>query len=75
MALEILVTENLDLPIKRDLGVVSATTTTIRSDAIAKLQEQAITMGADAVILLSETKVVTELHRNMVCIRGVAVKI
>ena len=51
-ATNILVTENINLPIKKEVGFVSITDASSRSDAIAKLKEEAIKLGGNALILL-----------------------
>ena len=77
MASDILVTENKDLPIKRDLGFITATAASNRVEVIENLKADAVKIGANAVILLCVSKLDTDPYFKTFTIyaRGIAVEV
>lgn len=75
--MEILVTEDRDTPIKREIGFVSTTTAVERAEAIDLLKEQARGLGANAIILLRAGRAFADPHfpSDIFYAHGVAVEI
>ena len=62
MVIDIFVSEDMDLPIKREIGFVSTTLASERSEAIAMLKEEANKLGGNALILLRAGRVLSDPH-------------
>ena len=77
MATDILITEKRDLSVKREIGLVSVMEATEQADAILKLGEKAIDLGANAVVALCMSKAVGDPYfdANKVFVHGMAVEI
>lgn len=77
MATDILITEKRDLSVKREIGPVSVMEATEQTDAIVKLRERAIELGANAVVGLCISKAIGDPYfdANKVFVHGMAVEI
>jgi uncharacterized protein YbjQ (UPF0145 family) len=77
MATDILITEKRDLSVKREIGPVSVMEATEQTDAIVKLRERAIELGANAVVGLCISKAIGDPYfdASKVFVHGMAVEI
>ncbi|MEP2504245.1 MAG: hypothetical protein ABJH85_05865 [Paracoccaceae bacterium] len=77
MATNILITEKRNLSVKRELGLVSVMEATEQADAILMLREQAIELGANAVVSLCIVKALADPYfdATKVFVHGMAVEI
>ncbi|AEI95586.1 hypothetical protein [Roseobacter litoralis] len=74
---DIIITENLDIPIKREIGFVSTTDVSESAEAIAQLKKEAISLGGNALILLRVGKANWDTHiaTSEFYARGVVVEV
>ncbi len=77
MATDILITKKRDLSVKREIGLVSVMEATEQTDAILKLREKAIELGANAIVSLCIIKAIGDPYfdATKVFVHGLAVEI